>query len=69
VIGFEDQQLTSFCGLPIFQQLFNRIELKPRLKKRFAHLKVSPIFGRHLMVMLLIVHLLLGFGRLREFDY
>lgn len=30
---------------------------------------VSPIFGHHLVVMLLIVHLLLGFRRLREVDY
>jgi len=69
VIRFEDQQLTSFSGLLIFQQLFRRIELKKRLKKCFAHLKVSPIFGRHLVVMLLIIHLLLGFRRLREIDY
>ena len=69
IIRFEDQQLTSFSGLLIFQQLFKRISLKKRLKKCFAHLKVSPIFGRHLVVMLLIVHLLLGFRRLREVDY
>jgi hypothetical protein len=69
VIRFEDQQLTSFSGLLIFQQLFKRINLKARLKRCFAHLKVSPIFGRHLVVMLLIVHLLIGFRRLREVDY
>lgn len=69
VIRFEDQQLTSFSGLLIFQQLFKRIELKRRLKRCFAHLKVSPIFDRHLVVMLIIVHLLLGFRRLREVDY
>jgi len=69
VIRFEDQQLTSFSGLLVFQQLFKRLSFKARLKKCFAHLKVSPIFGRHLTVMLLIVHLLLGFRRLREVDY
>jgi len=69
VIRFEDQQLTSFSGLLIFQQLFKRINFKARLKKCFDHLKVSPIFGRHLVVMLLIVHLLMGFRRLREVDY
>ena len=68
-IRFEDQQLTSFSGLLIFQLLFKKINLKQRLKKCFAHLKVSPIFGHHLVVMLLIVHLLLGFRRLREVDY
>ena len=68
-LRFEDQQLTSFSGLLIFQLLFKRMELKNRLKKCFAHLKVSPIFGRHLVVMLLIIHLLIGFRRLREVDY
>ena len=69
VIRFEDQQLTSFSGLLIFQLLFKRIDLKQRLKKCFAHLKVSPIFGRHLIVLLIIVHLLIGFRRLREVEY
>ena len=68
-IRFEDQRLTSFSGLLIFQLLFKRINLKQRLKQCFAHLKVSPIFGRHLIVMLIIVHLLIGFRRLREIDY
>jgi hypothetical protein len=65
VLCFEDQQLTSFGGLLVFQQLFNRLQFKQRLKACFAHLKLSPIFGRHLVVLLLIVHLLLGFRRLR----
>jgi hypothetical protein len=68
-IRFEDQKLTSFSGLLIFQLLFKRINLKQRLKQCFSHLKVSPIFGRHLIVMLIIVHLLIGFRRLREVDY
>jgi len=69
VLRFEDQELTSFSGLLIFQQLFQRIQLKQRLKACFAHLTLSPIFGRHLVVLLLIVHLLLGFRRLREVVY
>lgn len=68
-IRFEDQKLTSFSGLLIFQLLFRRLNLKQRLKKCFAHLKISSIFGHHLVVMLLVVHLLLGFRRLREADY
>ena len=69
VIQFEDQKLTSFSGLLIFQSLFRHIDLKQRLRKCFDHMKVSPIFGRHLVVMLLTVHLLLGFRRLRDVDY
>jgi hypothetical protein len=69
VIKFEDQQLTSFSGLLIFQLLFKRLNIKQKFKKCFDHLKGSPIFGYHLVVLLLIVHLLLGFRRLREVDY
>lgn len=69
IIKFEDQQLTSFSGLLIFQLLFKRLNLKQRLKKCFNHLKVSPVFGNHLIVLLLIVHLLPGFRRLGEVDY
>ena len=68
-IRFEDQKLTSFSGLLIFQVLFSRLNLKKRLKKCFSHVKGSPIFEHHLVVLLLIVHLLLGFRRLREIDY
>ena len=68
-IRFEDQQITSFSGLLIFQLFFTKINLKQQLKNCFSHLKVSPIFGRHFVVLLLIVHLLLGFRRLREVDY
>ena len=68
-IRFEDQQLTSFSGLLIFQLLFKRMDLKSKLKKCFSHMKVSPIFGHHLIVILLVVHLILGFRRLREIDY
>jgi len=69
VIHFEDQKLTSFAGLLLLQVLFSRLRLKERLKKCFEHMKISPIFGRHQVVLLLIVHLLLGFRRLREIDY
>ena len=69
MIRFQDQKLTSFSGLLLFQVLFGRIKLKQGLKKCFTHLKVFPIFGRHLVVLLIIVHLLLGFRRLREVDY
>jgi hypothetical protein len=69
MLRFEDQKLTSFSGLIIYQILFRQMDLKERLRKCFDHLKTSPIFGRHLVVLLLVVHLLLGFRRLREIDY
>lgn len=69
VIRFEDQQLTSFGGAIVFLALFQRLDLKARLKQCFQHLKGSPIFGPHRIVLVLIVHLLLGFRRLRDVDY
>ena len=67
-LRFEDQQLTSFAGAIVLQLLFRRLDLKTRLKSCFPA-KSSAIFGPHLMVLLLIVHLLLGFRRLRDMDY
>jgi hypothetical protein len=68
-LRFEDEKLTSFSGLVVFQALFERLHLKERLRRCFCHLGVSPIFGRHLVVLLVIIHLVLGFRRLREVDY
>lgn len=68
-IKFEDQRLTSFAGLVVYQSLFSRIGLKQRLSGCFRHLAVSPIFGHGIVVMLLIVHLLLGYRRLQEMRY
>jgi len=68
-LRFEDQKLTSFSGLVVFQALFERLQLKERFRRCFSHLGVAPIFGRHLVVLLVIIHLVLGFRRLREVDY
>ena len=68
-LRFEDQRLTSFAGLVIYQTLFARIGLKRQLSRCFRHLTVSPIFGHGVVVLLLIVHLLLGYRRLRDMRY
>lgn len=68
-IRFEDQQLTCFAGLIVFQPLFERLRLRSRLVECFSHLKVSPIFGHGTIVMLLIVHLLIGHRRLQELRF
>ena len=68
-LRFEDQKLTSFGGVIVFQVLFQRLHLKARLKQCFQPVKGSAIFGPHRIVLLLIVHLLLGFRRLRDVDY
>ncbi len=66
---FEDQRLTSFAGWILFQALFQHLGLKEQLTGCFRHLKVSPIFGHGVIVLLLIVHLLLGYRRLQDLRY
>jgi hypothetical protein len=68
-IKFEDQKLTSFAGLIVLQSFFSRRGLKERLNVCFRHLPVSPIFGHGVVVMLLMVHLLLGYRRLQDLRY
>ncbi len=68
-LQFQDQKLTSFSGAVIFQVLFSQLNLKARLKKCFGHLIAWPIYGHHVIVLLLVVHLLLGYRRLRDLDY
>jgi hypothetical protein len=65
-LHFEDHALTSFSGLVIFQALFARLGLKERLGRCFGHLAAGSIFSYHVIVLTLVVHLLLGYRRLRE---
>ena len=60
--------LTSFAGLVIFQRLFSRLGIKRQLQACFGHLRQSATYRAHDIVFWLIVHLLLGFGKLRDRD-
>ena len=68
-LRFETQDLTSYSGLILFQHFFSLIGIKERLWRCFRHLKANPIYGHHVMVMLLVVHLIIGHRRLRNLDY
>jgi hypothetical protein len=68
-LRFEDQQLTSFSGLILFQGMFAHLGLLKRLRQCFQHLGVTPIFGYAKCVLLLVVHLLLGYRELRDMRY
>jgi hypothetical protein len=58
--------LTSFASLVVYQALFSRIGLKQQLSSCFRYLKDSPIYSHVVVVLLLVVHLLLGFRRLQD---
>lgn len=63
------ERLTSFGGLVIFQQLFQRLDLWPRLNKCCAHLPQAGRYSHGVMLRTLLVHLLLGCRQLRERDF
>ena len=60
-LRFEDQQLTSFSGLIVVQELFARLDLKSCLRDCFRSQQVTTIFGHAKIFLLLVVHMMLGF--------
>jgi len=67
-LRFEDQRLTSFSGLVILQALFAKLQLRDRLTSCFARLGRGMVIGLPTIALLLIVHLMLGYRRLRDLD-
>ena len=68
-LKFENQRLTSFAGLVVFQEFFAAVDLKVRLSGCFRHLNGGKIFNRATVFLQLIVHLLLGFRELQDCRY
>lgn len=66
-LRFEQQRLTSFSGLLLYQLLFARLDLKRRLRACFE--TGEAIYHRSVIVLGLIVHLLLGYRQLRDARY
>jgi hypothetical protein len=66
VLQFQNQALTSYAGLVLFQQLFTALQLKGRVRGCFRRQTTGKIFSRATLFLQLIVHLLLGFRELRD---
>jgi hypothetical protein len=64
----ENTQLTAFAGIQIFSSLFASLRLKDRLRRCSAHLNLSTQYSPSSIIFLLIVHVILGFSRLRDID-
>jgi len=65
-LRFDDQRMTSFAGLVIFQRFFPLISLKARLQKCFRHLAKGKVFDRAGLFMQLVIHVILGYRELRH---
>jgi len=68
-LRFEDQTLTSFAGLVIFQKFFTSIDLKQPHRRCVECLQRGQGFPRATVFLQLIVHLLLGFRELQDSRY
>ena len=66
-LRFEQQRLTSFSGLLLFQVLFGRLDLRRRLRACFE--TGGAIYDRAVILLGLVVHLLLGYRQLRDAHY
>src|ERR1700730_396978 len=68
-LKFEEQQLTSFAGLIVFQKLFERCRLRERLHEACAHLQPRHCYSFSTILQSLIVHIVLGYRQLRESEF
>lgn len=65
---FEDQRLTSFSGTVVLHALFKNMDIRGKLQRCFAHRQKGLVVGFHSVALLLIIHLMLGYRRLRDID-
>jgi len=68
-LKFEEQQLTSFGGLVVFQNLFNKLQLSKKLADCTRHLNVSRFYKHSTILQCLVLHVILGFQKIRDSDY
>ena len=68
-LRFEDQELTSYAGIVVFQKLFAKLNFKERIRKACAHLGERNLYRPAVIGQVLIVHLLLGFRKLRDVEF
>ena len=64
-LQFADQQVSSYGGLVLFQALFQKLDLRRRLRACFPRDEAA-VYDRALLLLSLIVHILLGNRKLRE---
>lgn len=66
---FEDQSLTSYSGLVIFESLFKRLDLKNKFISCFKHINSAPKYKHGIIILLLTLNSILGYRRLRDICY
>ncbi|HED38744.1 MAG TPA: IS1380 family transposase [Ignavibacteria bacterium] len=62
----ENQSYSSFSGLIVFQKLFVHLGLKSKLKACFKYNYRQGVIQHHSIMLMLIIHILLGYRELRD---
>ncbi|WP_185234992.1 IS1380 family transposase [Teredinibacter franksiae] len=68
-VRFDDQKLTSFGGLVIFQLMLKSLNLKHRLRQCLERGQPNQTYGQATLVILLIVHITLGYRKLSDIKF
>jgi len=68
-LKFENQSLTSFAGLVIFQKFFANLNLKSRLSRCFGGRQGGKVYAPSTIFLQLLIHILLGYRELRDCRY
>lgn len=68
-IRFERQELTSFGGLVMLQLLLQSIDFRSSLRAAVRHLPSGGGYCASRVILILVVHLFIGWRRLRDLDY
>lgn len=62
----EDQQLSSFPGLIVFQRLLQQLDLRNRIRGCFVGVVSKRSYSAACVVETLMIHVLLGYRQLRD---
>jgi hypothetical protein len=68
-IRFTDQTLTSASGLLLFQVLFNRLNLRDRLRRCCHHVRGVGDFKLPELFLTLVIHIILGYRELDDIRF
>lgn len=68
-LRFDEQHLTSFSGLVIFQLLLKSLQLKTRLKQCLEKRQAASTYGHATIALILVVHITLGYRKLSDIKY
>lgn len=68
-VRFDEQKLTSFGGLVIFQLLLKSLNLKHRLRLCLERDQTRKTYGHATLVLILVVHITLGYRKLSDVKF